>query len=87
MVLRLLLHIDVLDHTILSVKSRGILIELVVLLHLGRCDSIEQVEDAGAVPIDQRSRHSNHLFRCPVELRHCLALAGFIGVFVKFIYN
>ena len=65
-VLPFLLLIDVLDHAVLSVKLRGRLVVLAVLFHQRWDNAVQQIEDAGAVTVDEGGGHANYLFRCAV---------------------
>ena len=60
---------------------------LSVRQHQLRRRAVEQMKNAGAVAVDERSRHADDLFCCAEQLRHGVALAAAIVVLMQLIYN
>ena len=53
---------------------------------LRRC-AVKQMKNAGAVAIDERSRHADDLFRRAEQLCHRVALAAVVVVLVQLIHD
>ena len=58
---------------------------LPILLHQSGDDTVQKMEDAGAVTVDQRCGHADEFPADAVKLRHGIALAAAIVVLVQFI--
>ena len=60
---------------------------LSVCQHQLRRRAVEQMKNAGAVAIDERSRHADDLFRRAEQLCHRVALTAVVVVLVQLIHD
>ena len=58
---------------------------LSILLHQSGGDTVQKVKNAGAVAVDQRCGHADEFPADAVKLRHGIALAAIVVVFVQLI--
>ncbi|MPM75820.1 hypothetical protein SDC9_122814 [bioreactor metagenome] len=70
--------INVLCGAILGVKFLGGIIGFPVFLHQIRHHAVKQVEDTGAVAVDQRCRHTDDLLRDVEDFAHGVALTAVV---------
>ena len=60
---------------------------LSVCQHQLRRRAVEQMKNAGAVAVDERSGHADDLFRRAEQLSHRVALAAVVVVLVQFVHD
>ena len=84
-VLRVYGFIGFLHHTVLCVKVAGPAVAFAVLVHQAENHPVEQMEDTGAVAVDESGRHAHELLADAENLRHSVALAAVIVVLMKLI--
>ena len=74
-------------NAILRIEQRGLFMRLSVCQHQLRRRAVEQMKNAGAVAVDERSGHADDLFCRAEQLCHGIALSAVVVVLVQLIHD